>query len=146
MNQPIHYRIFRIVMLTGLITLLPVLLPAQFVTIARKIKSMRSGGNEVATVILDAGAGPVFKALNDTLFHVREVTITRRDPKNRRVEFNKDGNSVSMQVDSLDRDLSQITVLASGTAADGKPVTDLAVQAILGVCKKVGKSCSVKGP
>jgi hypothetical protein len=144
MNQPNSCRIFRMALLAGLIMLMPVMASAQFVTIARKIKSMRSGGNEVATVILDASAGTVFKALSDTLFSLKDVTVTRRESGTRRVEFNKGGSAVSMQVDSLDRALSQITVLASGSNSDGQPVTDLAVRAILGVCKKVGKSCSVK--
>jgi hypothetical protein len=132
------------VLLSGLFFCLPQESSAQFVAIARKIKSMNSGGNDVATVILDAGAARVYKAVIDTLSASPKTRITKRDNPKRHVEFTIGSSDVSMQVDSLDKGLCQIMVLGKEDQNSSKNTTNSAVNAILSVSRKAGIKCSVK--
>lgn len=135
-----------LILLSGFLLCVPQALPAQFLTIARKIKSMKSAGNEVATVILDAGAGKVYQALIDTLLSKPKFRITVKEDSKKHVEFSEEGSTLSMQVDSLDVKLSQITVLAVSSGNSPPGATDAATRAIMSVCDKVGIHCSLKEP
>jgi hypothetical protein len=132
------------VILSGIFFCLSQESSAQFVGIARKIKSMNSGGNDVATVILDAGAARVYKAVIDTLSSSPRTKITKRDNPGKHVEFIIGSSDVSMQIDSLDQGLCQIMVLAREDQGSNKKSTDAAVNAILSVSRKAGIKCSVK--
>jgi hypothetical protein len=134
----------RFVALTGLTLGISGQISAQFLTIARKIKSMKSDGKDVSTVILDAGAAKVYTALIDTLESQPKFRITAKDDIKKHVEFEGGGSSLSMQVDSLDVRLSQITVLAVASGDAPPASTDAAASAILGVCRKVGLYCTQK--
>jgi hypothetical protein len=116
----------------------------QFVTIARKIKSMRTSDMDVATVILDARTFKVHKAVVDTLTSSPKIKILKQDPVKRQVEFTNGINTLSIQVDSLDIGLSQITVAAAHSGQQQKKATDVAVEVILGVCHKAGIKCTVE--
>jgi hypothetical protein len=132
------------ILFLGSLIILPQASTAQFITIARKIKSMNSGNNNVATVILDAGAARIYKAVIDTLSASPKTHITKRDNLKNHVEFTAGSNAVSLQVDSLDRGLSQITVLATQNESASTKATDAAVNAILSVSRKAGIKCTVK--
>lgn len=116
---------------------------AQFVTIARKIKSMRTSQADVASVILEAKTFRVYKAVIDTLAIDPKVKITTRNDAKRFVEFNNATASISLQVDSLEAGLSQITVSAVHSANAPKQPTDMAVEAIVTVCHKAGIKCTL---
>jgi hypothetical protein len=128
-------------LLTGLIGLISAPADAQWVTIARKVKSMRTGTTDIAHVIIDAGTTNVYKAVIDTLTSNPKVNITLRDDKKRQVQFNNELYIVAIQVDSLGTNLSQITVAAVSSGIVSQPKTDVAVKTIFGVCNKAGINC-----
>jgi len=133
-------------LLVGIMIAVSQPLPAQFLTIARKIKSMKSDGKDVATVIIDAGAFKVFKAVTDTLTSDPKCEILQRDNTKKFVEFTHDAFSLSLQVDSLAAGLSQITVLAQHSENSQQKTTDVAASVILSVCHKMSIHCTLKEP
>ncbi len=133
-------------MLVGIMIIVSQPLPAQFLTIARKIKSMKSDGKDVATVIIDAGAFKVFKAVIDTITSDPKCKILQRDNAKKLVEFTHDSFSLSLQVDSLAAGLSQITVLAQHSENSQQKATDVAANVILSICHKMGINCTLKEP
>ncbi|MEI7491294.1 MAG: hypothetical protein WCK92_07845 [Bacteroidota bacterium] len=116
---------------------------AQFITIARKIKSMHSGSTDVATVIVDAKTFKVYGAVIDTLTTNPKFKISQRDNTKRFVEFTTGTYKVSMQVDSLAAALSQITVASAHADNAEKQATDIAVDVIQTVCRKLAIKCTL---
>jgi hypothetical protein len=116
---------------------------AQFITIARKIKSLHSSDSDVATVLLDAKPYRVYQTIIDTLSTGQKFKIVSQDKAKRCVEFSNQKFKVTMQVDSLEKQLTQITVAAAHSDNDGKQATDVAVGAIQRVCLMVGIKCTV---
>jgi hypothetical protein len=131
-------------LLTAFVITFTIPVQAQFITIARKIRSSHTSKADVATVILDAKSFKVYKALIDTLTSVPKLKIISRDNVKRLVEFTYNQNTVSMQVDSLDKDLSQITVVAIPSENAPKQSTEMAVNAIRAACNKAGVKCTVQ--
>lgn len=127
------------------IFILVVSLPAhsQWVTIARKIKGMRTPQTDVATVLLDAKPYKVFQAVVDTLSSDPKFIITAKDNDKRKVDFNRGNFRITMQVDSLAAGLAQVTV-AAPRSDEQQGGTDMAVEAILKISKKAGIKCSVQ--
>jgi hypothetical protein len=130
----------------GFMVCLPQSLSAQFITIARKIKTIQNENKEGAKVILDAGASAVYRAIIDTLNSVSNIEISKKDNVKKLVEFSTGENAISMQVDSLATGLSQITVLAVQTGNSSRKPTEAAVNAILAVCHKIGINCTLQEP
>jgi hypothetical protein len=137
---------FAMILATGIFLLVSIPAQSQFVTIARKIKSMRTSEADVATVILDARTFMVYRAITDTLTSNKKFTITGRDNARRFVEFTTQSYKVSMQVDSLEARLSQITVASVHPDNSSQRTTDIAVEAITRICSMAGVKCSVKEP
>ena len=119
---------------------------AQFITIARKIKSMNSGDKDVATVILDAGCAKVYKAVTDTLSSDPACRILKRDDAKKQVEFSHDSYTLSIKVDSMDVSVSQITVLSENQGKSTQKSAGKAANVILAVCRKTGLQCTLKEP
>lgn len=119
---------------------------AQWVTIARKVKSMRTPETDIATVMLDAKTYRVYGAITDTLTKDKKFTIVSRNNEKRYVEFTSKGYKVAMQVDSLENGLTQITVASKHSEDATKQSTEIAVDAILRVCKMAGIKCTVGKP
>ena len=116
---------------------------SQFVTIARKIKSMHTTQADVATVILDARTFRVYQVIIDTLTSNKKFEISSRDNAKRFVEFTNRTYKVSMQVDSLENGLSQITVASMHSDNAAKQSTDIAADAIVRVCHMAGIKCTL---
>jgi hypothetical protein len=133
---------YSFLLITGLVLLISLPVQSQFITIGRKIKSMRTSTTDVATVIIDAGTFRVYQAVIDTLTSDPKIEVTRRDNSERFVEFKHGTNTVSMKVDSLANGISQITVSAAHSTNAPKQTTDMAVDAIIRVCDKVGIKCT----
>jgi hypothetical protein len=133
-------------LLTGFLFLASVPVHAQFVTIARKIKSMHSTHADVATVLVDAKTYRVYKAVVDTLTRNKKFGISKIDNAQRQVEFTRGKSDVTLKVDSLSDGFSQITVSATHVDDAEKQSTDYAVDAILSVCRKAGIQCTVDKP
>jgi hypothetical protein len=132
--------IFSIMM--GFVFLVSMPVQAQFVTLARKIKSMHTSKTDVATVMIDARTFRVYQAVIDTLTSNPKFAITGRDNAKRLVEFTKGPYQVTMQVDSLANELCQITVSAAHSDNAQKQAADMAVDAINGICYKLGIKCT----
>ncbi len=137
------YQRYSVFLMIGFISLMSTPIQAQFVTLARKIKSMRTSQSDIATVIIDAKTFRVYKAVLDTLTSDPKFAINSRDDTKHFVEFTVGTNKVSMQIDSLSVDLSQITVAANHAENAPKQAKDLAVEAIVRVCSKVGVKCTL---
>jgi|WetSurMetagenome_2_1015567.scaffolds.fasta_scaffold721202_1 hypothetical protein len=129
--------------LVGFILFISVPVDAQFVTIARKVKSMRTSSADIATVIIDAGATNVYRAVIDTLTTDPKFTITQRDNSRSFVEFSRESYIISIQVDSMAVNLSQITVASAAAGRLQMQPTDMAVDAIFRICEKAGVKCTI---
>jgi len=138
------YRLFCTMIIVGVMLGSSMPVSAQFVTLARKIKSKLTEGKEVAIVILDAGASKVYKAVNDTLASSPRFMVQARDNQRREVKFMHDEITLSVLVDSLSAGYSRITVEAEPAKNTQPKQTDAAVKAILAVCHKVGLTCTQK--
>jgi len=114
----------------------------QFITIARKIKSKHTSQTDVATVTIEVKTYRVYQAVIDTLSSNTKFKINNRDNVKHLVEFTNGTNTVSIQVDSLANGSSQITVSSAHSDTSPKPTTDIAVDAIMAVCHKVGVKCT----
>jgi hypothetical protein len=116
---------------------------AQFVTIARKIKTMRTGQSDIATVIVDARTFRVYQAVIDTLQSNPKFQITHRNNADKSVEFKIKTYTITMKVDSLANSLAQITVSSAPPGDSEKQATNMAIEAITGVCHKAGIKCTL---
>jgi hypothetical protein len=137
---------YSLFLMTGFIFLASLPVHAQFVTLARKIKSMHTSQTDVATVMIDAKTFRVYQAVIDTLTSNPKFEVTSRDNAKRLVEFTRGTYKITMQVDSLANELCQITVSAAHSANAQKQATDIAVDAIMGVGQKVGIKCTLDRP
>jgi hypothetical protein len=137
------YSKFSLLLVIGFVLLFSGPVHSQFVTIARKIKSMHTSKSDIATVILEAKPYKVYETIIDTLTTNKKFEITSRDNVKRFVEFTNQTYKVSMQVDSLERFLTQITVASMHSDNSQKQATDVAVSAIIRICKLVGIKCTV---
>jgi len=104
---------------------------------------MHSSDADVATVLLDAKTCHVYQTIIDTLTASQKFKIISRDNAKRYVEFSSQKVKVSMQVDSLEKGLTQITVASGHSDKSEKQSADLAVDAIVRVCHMVGIKCTV---
>jgi hypothetical protein len=142
----INFKRYSLLVVIGFVLLVSTPGHSQFISIARKIKSMHTSEMDVATVILDARTFKVYQTILDTLTSNKNFEITSRDNAKRLVEFKKQSQKVSMQVDSLDNGLSQITVASLHSDNSAKQTTTVAVDAILKVCQAVGIKCTLEKP
>ena len=104
---------------------------------------MHTSQADVATVLLDARTFRVYSTIIDTLTTDKKFKISNRDDAKRFVEFSNQAFKVSLQVDSLENKLAQITVTSMHSDNAAKQPTDIAVEAILNVCRMAGINCSL---
>jgi hypothetical protein len=135
--------VFFVLLATAVIISVSAPVQAQFLTIARKIKTMKTGQADIATVIIDARTFRVYQALTDTLKSNPKYQITSSNKEENSVEFKIKTYTVTMKVDSLAKGLTQITVSATPPGDSGKKATNMAVEAIMGVCHKAGITCTL---
>jgi hypothetical protein len=115
---------------------------AQFVTIARKVKSMHTPKTDVATVLIEAKTYRVYQAVIDTLTAHKKFKILSKDNSLRKVEFSNGIYTVNMQIDSLANGFSQITVVSDHTDNAQQPQANIAVNAVIAICEKLGVKCT----
>ena len=128
-------------------------LPAQWVMVARAasnhIQHMKQksdkGGYEVATVILAAPANRVYEKAATTLQARSDITITKEDSKNGKIQFEKGPQVVGLQVSALNEQMSQLVVAANISDASSEGDSSKVVDAILRICKEVNVQCTVQG-
>ena len=128
---------------------------AQWVFVARKalgrIEQMREGGQsnnqpayDFATVILDAPADKVFSTALEMARKNPAVRVVMQDPGQRRFQIAEGDRTATLNVVSFSDEVSQL--LIAGHAAPGEgPTSSRVVQAVLRVCKEMGKHCQIGG-
>jgi hypothetical protein len=116
---------------------------AQWITITRKIRSLRTSQADVATVMIEGSTFKVYRAVIDTLTSNPKFQVTGRKDAERLVEFTRGTSKISMKVDSIANGLSQITVSAAHADNVQQQATDIAVSAVFSICKKVGVTCTL---
>ena len=139
-----------------LATLLPfVPAQAQWVFVARKalgrIEHMREGQQgggqpvyDFATVLLDAPADRVFAVALDMARKNRTVQVIMQDPAQRRFQVAQGDRTATFNVVPFGDDVSQL--LIAGHAGPGEDATTpRVVEAVLRVCREMGKHCQVGG-
>ncbi len=146
--------------LTMIAVLLATLLPlapaeAQWVFVARKalgrIEHMREGQQgggqpayDFATVLLDAPADRVFAVALDMARKNRTVHVVMQDPAQRRFQVAQGDRTATFNVVPFGDDVSQL--LIAGHAGPGEDATTpRVVEAVLRVCREMGKHCQVGG-
>jgi len=142
--------------LAGLVFASVPLVPAeaQWVFVARKalgrIHQMTEGqqggrsGYDFAAVLLDAHADKVFATALDLARKNKSVRILMQDPGARRLQIAEGDRTATLNVVPFNEDVSQLMI--AGHAGPGESSTSsLVVQAVLRVCKKMGKHCEVGG-
>jgi hypothetical protein len=128
---------------------------AQWVFIARKAlgriehmrESQQGGGHpgyDFATVLLDAPAEKVFTTALELARKNTAVRILMQDPGQRRFQIAEGDRTATLNVVPFSDDVSQL--LIAGQAGPGEDSTaSRVVQAVLRVCKEMGKHCQVGG-
>ena len=126
---------------------------AQWVFVARKalgrIHQMTEGGQpngrsgyDFATVLLDAHADKIFSTALELARKNPSVRILMQDPGARRIQIAEGDRTATLNVVPFNDDVSQL--LIAGHAGPGEGSTSsMVVQAVLRVCKEMGKHCEV---
>ncbi len=128
---------------------------AQWVFVARKalgrIEQMREGhqdggrsGYDFATVLLDAPADKVYATALGLARKNTAVRVVMQDAGQRRFQVAEGDRTATFNVVPFNEEVSQIMI--AGHAGPGEDsTTSRIVQAILRVCKEMGKHCQVGG-
>jgi hypothetical protein len=128
---------------------------AQWVFVARKalgrIEQMREGrqsggggGYDFATVLLDAPADKVFATALEMARKNAAVRVVMQDPAQRRFQIAEGDRTATFNVVPFGEDVSQMMIAGhAGPSEDS--TTSRVVQAVLRVCKEMGKHCQVGG-
>lgn len=124
--------------------LFPVAAPGQ-VLIAAKALGMVSHlvdpahGHETASVLLAADADKVFSTADELISKNPDNEILSKNDGDRSISFNHGGLAISLKVERVQDDLTQILVVSSGKNTPDD--TSFVVDGILQVCKKTGAHC-----
>lgn len=150
------------VLLAVLVGLTATILPvapaeAQWVFVARKalgrIQHMAEGqqqgggrqGYDFATVLLDAPADKVFATALGLARKNPSVRVVMQDPGQRRFQIAEGDRTATLNVVAFSDDVSQLLIAGhAGNPAEGSTASRV-VQAVLRVCKEMGKHCEVGG-
>ncbi len=112
--------------------------------VRRMTQNSGSQGYDVATVVLEAPAERVYQAAIKTLEGRPDVTLTKQDSKNGKIQFRKGDLVAGLQVSPLGDKLSQL-VIASSASDPGQPsATSLVVERVLGICQEMKVECSLQ--
>lgn len=126
---------------------------AQWVFVARKalgrIHQMTEGqqqggrpGYDFATVLLDAPADKIFATALDLARKNKQVLVLMQDSSARRLQIAEGDRTATLNVVPFNDEVSQLMI--AGHAGPGEGATSsLIVQAVLRVCKEMGKHCGV---
>ena len=128
---------------------------AQWVFLARKalgrVEHMREGsqqsgqpGYDFATVILDAPADRVFRTALELARKNRSVRVLMEDPGQRRIQFAEGDRTATLNVVPFSDEVSQLLIAGHAGPGEG-PTSSLVLQAVLRVCKEMGKHCQIGG-
>jgi hypothetical protein len=128
---------------------------AQWVFVARKalgrIEQMREGqqsggrpGYDFATVLLDAPADKVYATALELARKNTAVRVVMQDPAQRRFQIAEGDRTATFNIVHFNDEVSQIMIAGHAGSGEGS-TTSRVVQAVLRVCKEMGKHCQVGG-
>jgi hypothetical protein len=128
---------------------------AQWVFLARKalgrIEQLTQGGQpgdrpgyDFATVILEAPADRVFATAVQMARKNPAVRVVSEDPGQRRLQVAEGDRLATLNVVPFSDDVSQLQIAGHAGPAEG-PTASLVVQAVLRICREMGKHCEVGG-
>jgi len=128
---------------------------AQWVFLARKalgrIEHMTQGGQpgdrlgyDFATVILEAPADRVFATAVQMARRNPAVRVVSEDPRQRRLQVAEGDRTATLNVVPFSDEVSQLLIAGHAGPGEG-PTASLVVQAVLRVCREMGKHCEVGG-
>ena len=125
---------------------------AQWVFVARKalgrIHQMTEGqqngraGYDFATVILDAHAHKIFSTALEMARKNPSIRILMQDPTTRRIQIAEGDRTATLNVVPFNDDVAQL-MIAGHAGAGESSTSSMVVQAVLRVCKEMGKHCEV---
>ena len=126
---------------------------AQWVFVARKalgrIHQMTEGpqqggrpGYDFATVLLDAPADKIFATALDLARKNKQVLVLMQDPAARRMQIAEGDRTATLNVVPFNDEVSQLLIAGHAGPGEG-PTSSLIVQAVLRVCKEMGKHCEI---
>jgi hypothetical protein len=125
---------------------------SQWVFVARKalgkIERMtqpRTGdapGYDVATVVIEGIADKVYDTALKTIEAAPKFHITRKDPRERIIDFSDGAHSVGLKVSQVNDNVVHLLV-AGVVMPDQDSTTSLVLSAVMRVCKEVGANCSI---
>lgn len=138
-------------------TFLPLSAEAQWVFVARhvigrvqQITQQQDGQTgvapqrvtQVATVILDAPASKVYQVASNATMSNPNITVVSNDPVAMTISIREDDQVATLNVTSLNTNVSQLMVVGSAPAGES-PQTSRIVSAALRLCGDLGKTCTV---
>lgn len=126
---------------------------AQWVFVARKalgrIHQMTEGsqqngrsGYDFATVLLDAHADKIFSTALELARKNPSVRVLMQDPGARRIQIAEGDRTATLNVVPFNEDVSQLMIAGHAGPNEGS-TSSMVVQAVLRVCKEMGKHCEV---
>ena len=128
---------------------------AQWLFIARKaigrIQHMAEGqtggqpGYDFASVILDAPADKVFATALELARKNTSVRVIMQDPGQRRFQIAEGDRTATLNVVPFSDDVSQLLIAGHAASPSEGSTASRVVQAVLRVCKEMGKHCEVGG-
>jgi hypothetical protein len=149
------------VLLAVLVGLAATVLPvapadAQWVFVARKAlgriqhmaESQQQGGRpgyDFATVLLDAPADKVFATALELARKNPSVRVVMQDPGQRRFQIAEGDRTATLNVVPFSDDVSQLLIAGHAASPAEGSTASRVVQAVLRVCKEMGKHCEVGG-
>ena len=148
------------VLLAVLVGLAATVLPvapaeAQWVFVARKAlgriqhmaEAQQQGrpGYDFATVLLDAPADKVFATALELARKNPSVRVVMQDPGQRRFQIAEGDHTATLNVVPFSNDVSQLLIAGHAASPAEGSTASRVVQAVLRVCKEMGKHCEVGG-
>jgi hypothetical protein len=138
-------------------TVLPVApAEAQWVFVARKAlgriqhmaEAQQQGGRpgyDFATVLLDAPADKVFATALELARKNPSVRVVMQDPGQRRFQIADGDRTATLNVVPFSDDVSQLLIAGHAASPAEGSTASRVVQAVLRVCKEMGKHCEIGG-
>lgn len=112
--------------------------------IRRMTQRSGSGGYDVATVLLEAPAERVYAGAVKALEARPDITITRQDSKQGRLELRKGDLVAGLEISPVSEKVTQLLVASSVGDGAQPSATPLVVEGVLRVCEEMKVECSLQ--
>ncbi len=112
--------------------------------VQRMTQKSSSGGYDVATVVLAAGAAGVYDNAIKALKANPQLTIAKQDAKKGNIQFRKGEMVAGLQITPLGDKLTQLVIASSAGDASSAGSSSLVVDGVLRVCREMKIECTVQ--